>query len=76
MCLTVAVGSLVTTLLVANANDGLGATIELSEWTVTAAMFGKTLYGLVPYLIAALFLGVLTSSTYASISIALVYYSR
>lgn len=74
MCLTVAVGSLVTTLLVANANDGLGATIELSEWTVTAAMFGKTLYGLAPYLIAALFLGVLTSSTYASISIALVYY--
>ena len=74
MCVTVAISSLLTTLLAADTNGGLGAATQLSAWSPAAATLGKMIFGLAPYLILALFLGVLTSSSYASISIALVYF--
>ena len=44
------------------------------EWATTFIVFGKTFYGIVPYLLLAVFIAVLTSSTGMGIGIAMGYY--
>ncbi len=44
------------------------------EWATTFIVFGKTFYGIVPYLMLAIFFAVLTSSTGVGIAIVMGYY--
>ena len=44
------------------------------EWATTFIVFGKTFYGIVPYLMLAIFFAVITSSTGIGIAIAMGYY--
>ncbi len=53
--------------------DG-GRLMDSGAWSAVAVIFGKGVYGLVPYIILALFLSVLTSSSSMGISIGLGYY--
>ena len=51
-----------------------GGLTDSGAWSTVAVIFGKGVYGLVPYIILALFLSVLTSSSSMGISIGLGYY--
>ena len=44
------------------------------EWATVFIVFGKTFYGIVPYLMLAVFFAILTSSTGVSIALAMGYY--
>ena len=68
--LTVAVSSLIAASLLVD--DG-GLT-DSGEWSTAAVMFGKAVYGLMPYAIMALFLSVLTSSSSMGIAFSLAYF--
>ena len=70
LALTVAVSSLIAASLLVD--DG-GLT-DSGEWSTAAVMFGKAVYGLMPYAILALFLSVLTSSSSMGIAMSLAYY--
>ena len=70
-CLTIIVSGLIAASLV---SDEAGGLANAGEWSTAAVMFGKTLYGLVPYAVLALFVTVLTSSSSMGIAISLAYY--
>ncbi len=70
VALTVAVSSLIAASLLVD--DG-GLT-DSGEWSTAAVMFGKAVYGLMPYAILALFLSVLTSSSSMGIAFSLAYF--
>ena len=70
VALTVAVSSLIAASLLVD--DG-GLT-DSGEWSTAAVMFGKAVYGVIPYAILALFLSVLTSSTSLGIAFSVAYY--
>ena len=69
--LTVVVSSLITASL--TLGDG-GGMVGAGQWSTAAVMFGKVVYGLVPYAILALFLSVLTASSSMGIAMSLAYY--
>ena len=69
--LTVVVSSLITASL--TLSDG-GGMVGAVQWSTAAVMFGKVVYGLVPYAILALFLSVLTASSSMGIAMSLAYY--
>ena len=68
--LTLALTSLLFTFLVRHVGGGWTE----GEWATTFIVFGKTFYGIVPYLMLAVFIAVLTSSTGMGIGIAMGYY--
>ncbi len=68
--LTLALTSLLFTVLVRH----VGGDWTEGEWATTFIVFGKTFYGIVPYLMLAVFIAVLTSSTGMGIGIAMGYY--
>ena len=68
--LILALTSLLFTFLVRHVG---GSWIE-GEWITVFIVFGKTFYGLVPYLMLAVFFAVLTSSTGVGVSLATGYY--
>ncbi len=70
VALTVAVSSLIAASLLVD-DGGLA---DSGQWSTVAMMFGKAVYGLVPYAILALFLSVLTSSSSMGIAFSLAYY--
>ena len=70
VALTVAVSSLIAASLLVD--DG-GLT-DPGQWSTVAVVFGKAVYGLIPYAILALFLSVLTSSTSLGIAFSVAYY--
>ena len=70
VALTVAVSSLIAASLLVD--DG-GLT-DSGEWSTAAVMFGKAVYGLMPYAVLALFLSVLTSSSSMGIAFSLAYF--
>ena len=51
-----------------------GGWADTGEWATVFIMFGKTFYGIVPYLTLAVFFAVLTSSTGGGIALAMGYY--
>ena len=69
--LTIVVGSLIAAALVL---DEVGGLANAGEWSTVWVMFGKAVYGLVPYAVLALFFTVLTSSSSMGIAISLAYY--
>ena len=69
--LTIVPSSLVATSLAFDTGSGLAGA---GEWPTLAIMFGKTVYGLLPYAMLALFLSVLTSSSSMGIACSLAYY--
>ena len=69
--LTVVVSSLITASL--TLGDG-GGMVGAGQWSTVAVMFGKVVYGLVPYTVLALFLTVLTASSSMGIAMSLAYY--
>ena len=69
--LTIVVGSLIAAALVL---DEVGGLAGAGEWSTVWVMFGKAIYGLVPYAVLALFFTVLTSSSSMGIAISLAYY--
>ena len=68
--LTVTISSLITASLTLD-DGGLA---DAGQWSTVAVMFGKVVYGLVPYAILALFLTVLTASSSMGIAMSLAYY--
>ena len=68
--LFLALTSLLFTVLVRH----VGGDWTEGEWATTFIMFGKTFYGIVPYLMLAVFFAVLTSSTGVGIALAMGYY--
>ena len=69
--LTVTISSLITASL--TLGDG-GGMVGAGQWSTVAVVYGKGAYGLFPYVVLALFLSVLTSSSSMGISIGLAYY--
>ncbi len=69
--LTVVISGLIAASLV---SDEIGSIVGAGEWSTVGVMFGKTLYGLVPYAVLALFFTVLTSTSSMGIAITLAYY--
>ena len=69
--IAVVVSSLIAASLVL---DDSGSLAGAGEWSTVGVMFGKALYGLVPYAVLALFVTVLTSSSSMGIAISLAYY--
>ena len=51
-----------------------GGLADSGQWSTAAVMFGKAVYGLMPYAILALFLSVLTASSSMGIAFSLAYY--
>ncbi len=70
VALSVLVGSLIYASLVSG--DGAGIA-DSGQWSTVVVMFGKAVYALVPYLVLALFLSVLTSSSSMGIAFSLAY---
>ena len=70
VALTVAVSSLIAASLLVD-DGGLA---DSGQWSTVAMMFGKAVYGLLPYLVVALFLSVLTSSSSMGIAFSLAYF--
>ena len=71
VALTIAPSSLVATSLAFDTGAGLA---DAGEWPTLAIMLGKTVYGLLPYAMLAIFLSVLTSSSSMGIAFSLAYY--
>ena len=69
--LTVVVSSLIAASLTLGDGGGLA---DGGQWSTVVVMFGKAVYGLVPYVVLALFLTVLTSSSSMGIAMSLAYY--
>ena len=69
--LTVVVSSLIAAAFTLGDGGGLVGT---GQWSTVAVMFGKAVYGLVPYVVLALFLTVMTSSSSMGIAMSLAYY--
>ena len=69
--LTVVVSSLITASL--TLGDG-GGMVGAGQWSTAAVMFGKVVYGLVPFVILVLFFTVLTSSSSMGIAMSGAYY--
>ena len=69
--LTVAISSLITASL--TLGDG-GGMVGSGQWSTAAVMFGKVVYGLVPFVILALFFTILTSSSSMGIAMSGAYY--
>ena len=65
------VSSLIATSLILDDGGGLA---DSGKWSTVAVMYGKGAYGLFPYVVLALFLSVLTSSSSMGISVGLAYY--
>ena len=63
--------SLLFTMLVRHVGGGWADT---GEWGTVFVMFGKVFYGILPYLMLAVFFAVLTSSTGVGIALAMGYY--
>ena len=53
--------------------DG-GGLADSGKWSSVAVMYGKAIYGLVPYIVLALFMSVLTSSSSMGIATSLAYF--
>ena len=70
VALTVAVSSLIAASLLVDE----GGLTDSGQWSTVAVVFGKAVYGLIPYAILALFLSVLTSSTGLGIAFSVAYY--
>ena len=70
VALTVAVSSLIAASLLVDE----GGLTDSGQWSTVAVVFGKAVYGLIPYAILALFLSVLTSSTSLGIAFSVAYY--
>ena len=70
VALTVAVSSLIVASLLVD-DGGLA---NSGQWSTVAMMFGKAVYGLLPYLVVALFLSVLTASSSMGIAFSLAYF--
>ena len=51
-----------------------GGWADTGDWATVFVMFGKVFYGIVPYLMLAVFFAVITSSTGVGIAIAMGYY--
>lgn len=68
--LVMALTSLLFTFLVRDVGGGWTE----GDWATTFVIFGKVFYGLVPYLMLAVFLAVLTSSTGVGTALAMGYY--
>ena len=71
VALLAAISSFIAASLISANGGGL---TDSGAWSTVAVIFGKGVYGLVPYIILALFLSVLTSSSSMGISIGLGYY--
>ena len=71
LSLTVVASSLIAAALTLHEGGGFA---DSGEWRTAGVMFGKVVYGLVPYVIMALFLSVLTSSSSVSIAFSLAYF--
>ena len=69
--LTAVVSSLIAASLIDGDGGGLA---DSGRWSTVVVMLGKAVYGLVPYVVLALFLSVLTSSSSMGIAISLAYY--
>ena len=69
--LTVTISSLITASL--TLGDG-GGMVGSGQWSTAAVMFGKVVYGLVPFVILALFFTILTSSSSMGIAMSGAYY--
>ena len=69
--LTIALSSLVTASLIIEDGGGLA---DAGEWSTLAVLFGKAVYGLMPYAMLAIFLSVLTSSSSMGIAFSLAYF--
>ena len=69
--LTVVISSMIAASLV---SDEIGSLTGAGEWSTVGVMFGKSLYGLVPYAVLALFFTVLTSTSSMGIAITMSYY--
>ena len=69
--LTVTISSLITASL--TLGDG-GGMVGFGQWSTAAVMFGKVVYGLVPFVILALFFTILTSSSSMGIAMSGAYY--
>ena len=69
--LTVTISSLITASL--TLGDG-GGKVGSGQWSTAAVMFGKVVYGLVPFVILALFFTILTSSSSMGIAMSGAYY--
>ncbi len=69
--LGVVVSSVVFASLISGDGGGLA---DSGQWSTVVVMFGKTVYGLAPYVILALFLSVLTSSSSMGIAFSLAYF--
>ena len=80
--LMTAAGLLVVAVVVAAASlfaavippDETGGLFDSGEWSETASMFGKVVYGLAPYIVLGTFLAVLTQSSSVSMAVGLGYY--
>ena len=68
--LGIVVSSLIAASLISGDGGGLA---DSGRWSAVAVMFGKAVYGLAPYVILALFLSVLTSSSSIGIAVSLAY---
>ena len=71
VALTIVPSSLVATSLAFDTGTGFA---DAGDWSTLAVMFGKAVYGLLPYTMLALFLSVLTSSPSMGIAFSLWYY--
>ena len=67
---TLAISSLIASLTL----EGGSWIAASANWVEFARMFGKTVYGLLPYVALAVFFAILTSSSGAAIGLALGYY--
>ena len=71
----VGLGAVVSSLIAASLilDDG-GGLADSGNWSTVLVIYGKAAYGLLPYVVLALFLSVVTSSSSMGISIGLAYY--
>ena len=65
---------MVSSLIAALTLDDGGGLAGSGRWSTAAVMFGKSVYGLAPYAVLALFLTVLTASSSMGIALSLAYY--
>ena len=71
VALFAAVSSVVFASLISGDGGGLA---DSGQWSTVVVMFGKAVYGLVPYIVLALFMSVLTSSSSMGIATSLAYF--
>ena len=71
VALFAAVSSVVFASLISGDGGGLA---DSGKWSSVAVMYGKAIYGLVPYIVLALFMSVLTSSSSMGIATSLAYF--